>query len=966
MIQTKDREKIENLISFILELQAENRQEDSQYHKQIFAKLVQYAQRLGITTPPEDPEFLPILLVKILEEYQKTPELPPANTIPPELTESYEKEKQEKENKIKNTLASKKLYGDYQNLRWQVKNLIAKAKTNLSNQEVERVTDKAIEKIIIKTPAVASAEFLPKEETQKILDEAQKIIEEESQKIETGKEKVLNEAQKIIEEESQKIEAGEKQVLEETRRIIEEAWVRTKTETRSSVFTPEIAKEIPQIAASPKIIEAVKQSIPSDKRFIDLKKLALPPEIIKQIESQFAQETYSPAKTILSPQASLALAKRTLYAIPVKGIQAEVTEMQIPLKQQQAFERIKKMVFEGIFKEDYEVTYQFLQSYLPKNHPVFTYLENEINAFDEVQKVDAKNWLGRIIGRQDRPFVKALKRYYDYVKKTEKWQSFDKILGIHLKSSPKPLWAKKGYNFLVKRVVDKFQFIPRSYQKTFSFITRGRFNSFGVFLKEKAFKPILIKLGKTAFGKAVQQGTKKAAVWLATKLGIKAGIWAAGTAGAAPSAGVSLLIAAAVEIGSRILRKIKDLIIGMIRDPEKAFLSVGGGLLILFFIPMPLALIGIIPVIIGGAALVSFVLAPATLGVIGGGISTFFTVLFGASFTLPIILFFISLLAILAGLTLFIVLVVSGAFILPQQVSETTPTTISPYISDYFEISKTASDDKFENYQVEDEDGETIKYTITIKPKGNYILRGASLEEKFSVFKEGLNSLNVGDSDCQFTPQEVQEAIDNQQSLECSVNIDSRFKNSAISNSVTLTTSVEGVVGIHKGMSSAVVIVGNPPMLCPKGWPTSHGYITQGPGAAYSHIGNEAIDIGGVGDTTEVYATHQGIVIKVGYQPAQKNGKAGAGYFIRIEGKCLGQSFTSNYYHLKAGSIKVKVGDPIITFQPLGITDSSGMVKKADHLHYEFKPYGGIVKMIYDYIPKTVPRGCDGNCNISW
>ncbi len=763
----------------------------------------------------------------------------------------------------------------------------------------------------------------------------------------------MDETRKIIEEESQRIEKGKEEALEETKRIIEEAWAKIKTETKTPVFTPEISKAIPQIAASPEIIETVKQSVVPSKRLIDFQKLSLSPEIIKQIESQFIQESYSPFKTILSPQASFALAKRTFYTPLVKGVQTEAAEMQVPLKQQPAFERIKMMVFEGVFKKDYEATYQFLQSYLPKNHPVFTYLENEINAFDEVQKVDVKNWLGKIVGRKDRSFVKALKRYYDYVKKTEKWQFFDKNLGIHLKSSPKPLWAKKGYNLLVKRVVDKFQFIPKTYQKVFSFISRGRFNSFGVFLREKAFKPILIKLGKTAFGKAVQQGAKKAAAWLAAKLGIKAGIWAAGAAGAVPSGSVSLLIALAVEIGTRILGKIKNLIIGMIRDPEKAFLAVGSGLLILFFIPMPLALIGIIPIIIGSAGLVSFVLAPATLGVISGGISGFFTVLFGAPFTLPIILFFTTLLAILAGLTLFIVLVVSGAFILPGQISEVTPITLSPYVSEYFELAKTASIDNQEiNHLENNQLPAKITYKITIKPKGSYVLTNPQISEQVTVSKKGSTPTIVP---CEF--EDLPQIINQPQgiSLTCERDFNNNFSDSAIVNVVSLSTGVEGEVGIHKGIASASITIGKPPGECPSGWPinpneASEAYISQGPttsGPRASHQGQEAVDIS-VYNGRAVHATHEG------YVTAIKTTSCG-GKEIDIEGMCEGIKFTSKYLHLK--SIFVSVGQTISPNFIIGESDDTGSCSTGAHLHYEFKG----LKMQPPYIPRDV-RGCIGNC----
>jgi murein DD-endopeptidase MepM/ murein hydrolase activator NlpD len=369
---------------------------------------------------------------------------------------------------------------------------------------------------------------------------------------------------------------------------------------------------------------------------------------------------------------------------------------------------------------------------------------------------------------------------------------------------------------------------------------------------------------------------------------------------------------------------------------------------------MPFALIGAVPIIMGGLGLVSFILAPATLTVISGGIGGFFTALTTFPFVFPIALFIIILFTALAGLTLFIVMIVGGAFILPSKVAEVTPVTISPYLSDYFELTKTVFPDKLSNEQVED--GEIIEYSISIKPKGNYVLKVNSFEENFTVFNEG-SSLAVNNSDCQFTSEEVQEAIDNSQPLECFINIDSRFKNSSISNTVTLKTGIkdikdtfgEEISGIHMGTANAMVIIGNPPGDCPLIWPVD-GDIT------ISRLPCEPLTLGGVTTyhgqsidipgTREVVATHTGTVVFAG-------NKSGYGLTVEIKGLCNGIEFVSRYAHLS--TIRVKLGDQVVPKTPLGISGNTGR-STGVHLHYQF--VYGLEMQCYN-IPRCIQNFCN-------
>lgn len=1012
MIQTTKQEKLGPLLALVLKLQDETSFTNQQEKQEVLNQLVIYAQQNYPNLDPSQPDkFLHDLLGELLTENAKPTELPPGNIIPQELVEIYKHKKEAEENLIQKTIGSEKDHKDFRSYIENIKQLVSKNQPQLPEELVTEIAEESAKKTIASLEPISQPNVLTKEDRNKIIEQAEAVIEDELKKVETEAKNVVQEAERIVGKEAQRIQqektsvsqegartktafqqtqraleretptapvtktivTPEEAVVQEAERIVRKENQRIQKE-KSPIITEEFRKAIEmqsiKIATNPKIIQPIKEAV---KTVIPLhQEFSLPDDIRKRLEES-SQEVSSLPEKILRPSVAGAWIQEKVYAVPAKLLQ-------IGAKEKGATPEWQAITENGASYKTYERGIKVLKDWgLPANHPVIKKLEDKAARFKEQQQIFYKVRKGKsfIQVGHDSSATRILARYHKYGLITGKTKIYDSDLKANL---PLDLPLGRWGGFL-RRFSQRFRFVNKGYEKISQFVTRGKYTSLLApaknFLSKRFAQPVVKWLAKTAVGKAAKQGVKKAAGWLAVKLGVKMGIRAAAVAAAPESAGISLLIGVAIEVGTWLLSKIKTGIITLIKDPEKALIAVGSGILLLVFVPMPFGLIGTLPLVMGGLGLASFALAPATLGSLGGGFSGFFSILGGGFSTLPITLFVVILFGVIGSFTLFIVLVVSGAFILPTQISESDITKISPYVSDYFEISKSASVNKLDNYQVEDAEGETIKYTIKIKPKGNYGLAGATLEDNFTVFKENSTSLEVDNSDCQFTPKEVQEAIDKNQSLECSVHLDSRFKNSAISNTATLTTSVTGgdVVGFHQGMASAVVVVGNPPMLCPQGWPTSHGYITQGPDAGYSHGGDEAIDIGGVSNTTEVHATHQGTVYTVNYQGGRKTSsgwKSGAGHYIVIKGTCLGQTFYTNYFHLKAGSIKVKVGDPIVAFQPLATTDSSGMVNssgipiRADHLHYEFTPYGGIVKMIADYIPRTVKRGCDGNCNISW
>jgi murein DD-endopeptidase MepM/ murein hydrolase activator NlpD len=123
--------------------------------------------------------------------------------------------------------------------------------------------------------------------------------------------------------------------------------------------------------------------------------------------------------------------------------------------------------------------------------------------------------------------------------------------------------------------------------------------------------------------------------------------------------------------------------------------------------------------------------------------------------------------------------------------------------------------------------------------------------------------------------------------------------------------------------------------MCPSGYPTRSGYLTQGPatvGPGASHSGSESIDLG-VPVGTEVYATHDGaITVTTGYH-------YGWGNTVEVASP-LG--FISWYTHLSA--FEVSTGDTVTKGDLIGYSggdpdtggDGAGNTSGA-HLHYEFR-----------------------------
>jgi murein DD-endopeptidase MepM/ murein hydrolase activator NlpD len=942
MIQTKEQEKLDYLLALTFKLEQEGWLNNEEERKEIFKKLLNYAQIIGFPIAPDDPEFLPKLRLKILEEYQKAPELPPASLPPTELKEIYEKAQQEKELELQKKIASQKTYQDYQQYVDFWKKRLLKNQPELPPKLTEAIAEKIADKTISNLPPVAQARLLTDDDLQQVKKEELKTLENELKNLKIEiRPPILQEAEKIVATEAQKIEKEKKEVISQAEQIVENEW----------------QKLIKKISIEPKIIQSVKETSqivqPTEIKNIP----PLPPEILNQLNQPPEEVSFLPLYTFLHPKVATAFMEKAVYTLPAKFLSLTADD---------ASPEWQAIMQNGLFAEDLQASLKALKSMgVPENHPLLKKLSDKAASLQEQQKFTLQTKDGQIIYK-DTLAARIFKHYYHFDKITNRQKIYDEDLKKNLpRLSPEAIWSQGGYAGFLRNSLNRFKFIINTYEKFSKFVTKGKYTSFLTPVKQFFYKkfaqPAIQWLAKTAAGKAVKAGAKKAATWLAAKAGVKLGIWAAGAATAAPSAGVSLLIAAAVEIGTRLLGKIWEKIKTIIRDPEKAFMSIGLGLIFLFFIPGPLRFIGIIPIVFGGLGLITFIAAPATLTTIGGGIGAFFTALTTMSFAAPIALFIIILLGVLAGLTIFIVMVVSGAFILPNKVAEVTPTTISPYESEYFTITKTASPNKLENSDLNKHP--QIEYTVKIVAKNNYKLTINSITEEVN-----LNYDQKSGKQLSVTPYSFKEDLDKSEHIKVSSwektyksdPLTNDFENTAIINTVKAEITVEGEIGVFPAVASAIVTIGTPPGDCPPfPWPTT-GKISQGPEGGTSHYKNdeEAIDIANkIG--TPVYATHNGIAIA-------KEQPTGAGFYVEISGNCNGLNYWTEYFHLLE---RDRVSGPVTRGQLIGYMDNSGD-STGPHLHYEFRPKRpkAPFKMEPPNIPQALPkRSCDSiyECGIT-
>lgn len=469
--------------------------------------------------------------------------------------------------------------------------------------------------------------------------------------------------------------------------ILEQAGV-PEPKKNTQAFIKQATKDLSvaqEIAATPRSYE--KEVLPPPRREFRPEELVLPEEVAAKLAAEPEGVAFLPVYAALQPRVAAAYIKRLPYVIPARVLKiAEVENLEW------------QEIIKGKFVEDLQTTRdKLIKLGLPENHPVVLSLDNKIARFLERQKTKIIRKDGTFFYK-DKPAVRILKGYYDFSKRTGQYSIFDRETGVYLQSSPAPDWSgKKGYSWGLRQGLNRVGLATRMYETIGvgpgKSVIRFVFGEAKTRIYQKtvgrAVSFAVKKLAKTAVGKAVKAGVKKAATWVATKLGVQAAITAAGVATAEVSFGVSLLIAAAInlaiELGGKILGKIWDKVKSIFRDPEKALISLIGGVAIatLFSASIPLVIIGAVSAVIGGLGLLSW--GAASAGTIVGGfgvnIIAFFTTLTIAPITNAITWLIVAIVGVSTVLTFFVVMTTAGAFILPvgpTEMVEDIPPPVTP------------------------------------------------------------------------------------------------------------------------------------------------------------------------------------------------------------------------------------------------------------------------------------------------
>lgn len=98
--------------------------------------------------------------------------------------------------------------------------------------------------------------------------------------------------------------------------------------------------------------------------------------------------------------------------------------------------------------------------------------------------------------------------------------------------------------------------------------------------------------------------------------------------------------------------------------------------------------------------------------------------------------------------------------------------------------------------------------------------------------------------------------------------------------------------------------------------------------AQYGLLGHNGIDYA-VKDGTPVYATHDGVVVFAGH-----DNSAGLGIVIRTD--LVGKNYKTIYWHLKEGSVVVKVDQRVKKGEKIAEADNTG-ASTGTHLHFGMK-----------------------------
>ena len=340
---------------------------------------------------------------------------------------------------------------------------------------------------------------------------------------------------------------------------------------------------------------------------------------------------------------------------------------------------------------------------------------------------------------------------------------------------------------------------------------------------EKVAKKTLQKGAEAAVTKAAETGvaavTKAAAGGVGATAGgaaatgatVAGGTVAVGVslAGAAASAGITLVIEAAILLAKKVIQKIVEgfkrlyRILSGDEDPEKLILA---GSSILFVGGIGFAIPALI--ILGGLGLIGSsmaILGGVTIarGVVGFGQTLYlaFAAAITGSTILAVILSFIGMLVFFAFA---VYIIFTNSYVVPPNPVRTTPYVVD---NEYIKLEKEATPNKFDNPPP----SRTANYSIKITAiQGSLIVNSITYECKVVGLSAGRPC--PPNPTLPTTPFVVPAGPPYE--INYSVTYDSNYRDSIITDTVTVVADAPSAPG-QTVSTSASVIIGNPPIDCP-------------------------------------------------------------------------------------------------------------------------------------------------------
>lgn len=588
----------------------------------------------------------------------------------------------------------------------------------------------------------------------------------------------------------------------------------------------------------------------------------------------------------------------------------------------------------------------------------------QLNAFADELKANNVSDKQIAIIRQYGSVLQTLQGQHTYMNRVFQWAYRGRKLGY----VPDEKGIQADFSFTgngFSAIVERKYFEGGSGTKIF----RQFAGEASVRLLKRTLSPLTSK-----FKKAFLKGAASFATKTTAKLGLEA--VATGATG-----GIAAAVIAAGTILSKIAKKIPG--VGwFLKKVRKNWKVAGAGLIGLMFL-LPTAIVGSIltiavPVAIAGTFIWGLGTLGAAAGVVGSSVTFFMggLSLIGAEIAKALAYAF----AILAGITViiaFIIYIITASSYMVPPAPRPGGTYNQAYgvirESQYIGIEKIPSPTgPFRNTDLAG--GLEVTYSITVTAKRGS-LTNIRFENEYIVTQEVSRAITPNPP----IPDPPGTILANESfTFEYTVSYDEGFADSIVTDNFTVRADTEDIQDDY-AISFASIVIGEPPMDCPSGWPVlvNNGQtyvVQQGPEGTATHQGREAIDVHYEPFTTEtidnayVVSTHNGTLL---HQAIDRWG----GLYVSTRSTCNGAEFMSWHVHFSSFSVNFEPGDFIPRGTILGIMGHTGSATYI-HDHYEFRALGDHnnggpatvwptpVQMIHPFVPVTVPRECVGNCNI--